>query len=107
MTLRTLSLFLLKEEASTARDALGRPGVTSYPVNELEGGTLFVRRTSKAEPDWLAFLRPHLAKVPRVRSTASLSALLVFKANKRWFAAAFGYGRMLIDPEMVVSDFGL
>jgi uncharacterized protein (TIGR04141 family) len=73
----------------------------------LNEGTLFLRRTQREEPEWLAFLRPHLTEEPRARTTASLSALLVFQLDGRWFGVAFGYGRMLLDPEMIVSDFGL
>ena len=99
--------FLLKEEAGAARDAVGVSGLRSYGVRGLNAGTLFLRRTQREEPEWLAFLRPHLSEEPRSRTTASLSALLVFQLDGRWFAVAFGYGRMLLDPEMIVSDFGL
>lgn len=107
MPKRTISLFLLKEEAGAARDAVGVSGLRSYGVRGLNAGTLFLRRTQREEPEWLAFLRPHLSEEPRSRTTASLSALLVFQLDGRWFAVAFGYGRMLLDPEMIVSDFGL
>lgn len=107
MAKRTISLFLLKEEVLTARDALAASGVRAYRVRDLEGGILFLRRTQRDEPEWLAFLGPHLLSRPRVRTTASLSGLLVFPLEGRWFAIAFGYGRMLLDPEMVITDFGL
>jgi uncharacterized protein (TIGR04141 family) len=107
MAKRTISLFLLKEEVGEARDAVAASGLRSYAVRDLRGGTLFLRRTHRDEPEWLTFLRPHLTEQPGARSTASLSGLLVFELQRRWFAVAFGYGRMLLDPEMVVSDFGL
>lgn len=107
MAKRTFSLFLLKEEAGVAKDALAVSRLTSYPVNGLDGGVLFLRRSQRDEPEWLGFLRPHLATQPRARTVASLSGLLVFRASGRWFALSFGYGRMLVDPEMIVTDFGL
>lgn len=108
MAKRTLSLYLLKSGVAIPEGALAAPA-TAYGVKGLAQAKLFVRRTLRDEPEWLAFLRPHLTTQPPAnqRKTSSLSALLVFKARNRWFALAFGYGRMLLDPEMIVSDFGL
>lgn len=107
MAKRTLALYLLKPEVGRAEDALSGAASGTYGVGGLSSAKLFLRRTRKDEPEWLAFLRPHLDQQPSDRTTASLSGLLVFKVDRRWFALAFGYGRMLLDPEMVVSNFGL
>jgi uncharacterized protein (TIGR04141 family) len=107
MPKRTLALYLLKPDVSRAEDALHGSTSSTYEVSGLRDGKLFLRRTRKDEPHWLAFLRPHLDRQPTDRSTASLSGVLVFRVNRRWFALTFGYGRTLLDPEMVVSDFGL
>jgi uncharacterized protein (TIGR04141 family) len=107
MTQRTLSLYMLKQEVRRPEDALARPIRTSYVVQGLTNARLFLKRTRKDEPEWLAFLRPHLDHAPSRRATASLSALLIFQVDSRWFALAFGYGRALLDPGIAVSNFGL
>ena len=107
MAKRTLALYLLKPEVGRAEDALSGSASGAYGVRGLTGAKLFLRRTRRDEPEWLAFLRPHLDGQPSDRTTSSLSGLLAFKVDRRWFALAFGYGRMLLDPEMVVSNFGL
>jgi uncharacterized protein (TIGR04141 family) len=104
---RTLALYLLKEEVARPEDALATSVRASYGVAGLPRGSLFLRRVRRDEPEWLTFLKPHLIEQPSWRSTATLSGVLVFKIGGRWFALVFGHGRMLLDPEMVVPDFGL
>jgi hypothetical protein len=93
MAKRTLALYCSSPEVGRAEDALSSSASDTYCVGGLK-------------PERLVFLRPHVDQQPSDRTTASLSGLLVFKVDGRWFALAFGSGRMLLDPDMVLSNFG-
>jgi uncharacterized protein (TIGR04141 family) len=105
----TVSIYLLKEEVSEAREALredaGELNQHAFSAGGAEG-VVFVAPTEETEPDWVELLRP-ATRPPVEQRTHSPRAVLVLHTSGRWFAATFGQGRTLLDPRRYVRRFGL
>jgi uncharacterized protein (TIGR04141 family) len=72
-------------------------------------GEVYLKRPSSNEPNWLSFLADGLADpgaLARLR-TSSVSAVLLLRVEQRVFAITFGYGRTMLEPEVLESRFGL
>jgi uncharacterized protein (TIGR04141 family) len=110
--LRRLSLFLLKEDVSAWEEAL-REGVTPnfLKLKRADGvdGVVMVKPSARKTPWWTGYLAPYVERSQSLASliNSSTGALLLFEADGRRFAAAFGYGRHMLDPQRYVHDFGL
>jgi uncharacterized protein (TIGR04141 family) len=107
--LQKLTLSLLKEDYS--RDDVFRDvdelDAVSVPALDAEEDSLFLRSRSPHRPGWVAYLEGHVAGPLEGLFAASASAVLLFEAEDRLFAATFGQGRHLLDPEAFEKDFGL
>ena len=107
--LQKLTLSLLKEGHS--RDDVFRDidelEAVIVPALGAEEESLFLRSRSPHRPRWVAYLERHVAGPLEGLFAASASAVLLFEAEGRLFAATFGQGRHLLDLESFEKDFGL
>jgi uncharacterized protein (TIGR04141 family) len=105
----TLSIYLLKPDVTTAREALRSDleelNEHAYTAAGAEG-TLYVAPLQDNEPDWVALMRPATDPPVQARSQTT-SAVLILHTAGRWFAVAFGYGRTMLDRTRYVRRFGL
>jgi len=107
---RSLSIFLLKQEFSSADrallnlNALAHSGVT---VGDRHIGDIYTKPTSDRMPSWLSLFDGALSPRPQDLHNASAAAVLVLDAGGRAFALTFGYGRSLLRPGAWEEDFGL
>lgn len=112
MARQHLTIFLLRESVERATDALRplRQGerLLTRELTEDAGfaGTLFLKKPSPKEPQWVDFVRPYVSSLPKMEARRS-SAVLILRTAERWFAIAFGHGRLLLNPAHVEQDFGL
>jgi uncharacterized protein (TIGR04141 family) len=79
---------------------------TLDPSSGVEGRFYFSSRPADP-PVWVSFVQPILSSPLQSVKTSSASGLLVLKANDRFFALTFGYGRGFINPSKVEHQFGL
>jgi uncharacterized protein (TIGR04141 family) len=68
---------------------------------------LFVKPSATSAPKWTALLAPHITGGLDGLYNSSTSAVLFVETAGRIVALTFGHGRHLIEPELVVQDFGL
>jgi uncharacterized protein (TIGR04141 family) len=114
MASRRLTIFLLKKSVARAADALRpfdpkAPQLIERPVvhnDAFDDATVFLREPLASEPEWADFVRPHVVDLPALTRRRA-SAVLLLKTWGRWFAIAFGQGRVLLDPDKVEPEFGL
>ena len=104
-----LTLLLLTADVAKPEDAIkqgataeAHPLGASFPVD----GTLYVDRQRRRRPDWLEFVKDGIPE-PLELWNESTAAVLVFSSAGRHFACTFGYGRSLLDFDMVEPNFGL
>ncbi|MHB1586817.1 MAG: TIGR04141 family sporadically distributed protein [Acidiferrobacteraceae bacterium] len=104
-----LTIFLLKEEASSPETALQ----TEHRLDEHEltsGGThignLYVQRGRPKPARWARFFEGYVdtGLFGQVSSTA---AVLVIRSRERMFAITFGHGRHLLNADAWEERFGL
>ncbi len=105
----SLSLYLIKQGANESALFRSTAGLgihtVSYETQRL--GKLYVRQSDEKRPTWTRlFMGRVTPDISNVRSK-SVSALWVIPVGTRLFAAAFGYGRMLLSPGSFEEDFGL
>jgi uncharacterized protein (TIGR04141 family) len=109
-----LTIFLIKEGISDPEEIVrGHPGpgidvLDLSPEVDIDG-ELYLKRPSSNEPSWFRFVAEGLANpnaLDRLRNS-SVSALLLLRTQERVFAIAFGYGRTILEPEVLESRFGL
>lgn len=103
-----LTLFLLKPEVATWREALPKEKRARPPRHETVAGlgTLIVKTSKDNEPNWVTRLSQHWS-ILAGQKQRSPGAVLFITAGKRMFAATFGYGRSLLSPDKIVHDFGI
>ncbi len=101
-----LTVFLLKPEIKTFKDALHKNS-KSVDIHTIEnvGGLVLKAATAKA-PSWATRLANAVPDAGQLRQQ-SPGALLFVKAKGNTFAVTFGYGRSLLAPEAIVHDFGI
>lgn len=107
---RSLSIFLIKEEASTIEDILVDPVAltqSAVTVNGQRLGDLYIKSTTDKTPLWLSLFEGAISVGPVDLHNASAAAVLILKVDGRTFALAFGYGRSLLKPGAWEEDFGL
>lgn len=107
--LQKLTLSLLKEDRS--RDDAFREDADlvpkKVPALDPEDDSLFLRSRAPHPPKWIGYLDDHVTGSLDGLFAASASAVLLFEAENRVFAATFGQGRHLLEPESFEKDFGL
>lgn len=78
-----------------------------YPKKNVGIGTLFYKQSSSHQPQWLELFQRDGYGLEGVYA-ASASALLLVKAENRFFAIAFGHGgRHMLLPGVYEERFGL
>jgi uncharacterized protein (TIGR04141 family) len=72
-------------------------------------GELYLKQPSSNKPSWFPFVAAGLADPGALDGflNTSISAVLLVRVEGRAFAIAFGYGRTMLDPEVLESRFGL
>ncbi len=70
-------------------------------------GAIFFQHSSVHPPGWVTEIQPVLSDPITGVFSASASGVFVLKTSDRWFALSFGYGRSLLDPLVIVRQFGL
>jgi uncharacterized protein (TIGR04141 family) len=109
--LRTLSVFLLREEIASWDDALRHPEELDRheaSSNEIDG-VLVVGKLNRKKPWWRDYVARHVehpSDLDRLLNS-STGAVFLFATAERRFAIAFGQGRHLLDPDGYEQDFGL
>jgi uncharacterized protein (TIGR04141 family) len=105
-----LNISLLKDTIASPDEALDpEKEFTSIELTPDFGipGSLFLGGQKRTTPKWVAMLNPHLTEPIGSVYTASISAVLVVAYEGRHFALTFGHGRSLLNPRLLVRDFGL
>lgn len=110
--LRTLSIFLLREEIGSWDDALrDGEGVSRHETRKAVDvdGLLVVGSPNRKPPWWRDYVSPYVLRSGELDRliNASTGALFFFEAADRRFALALGQGRHLLEPEAFEHDFGL
>lgn len=102
-----LTIYMLQGVAK-AKDAIdGSASYGSSPLSHGLKGKFFFKARKPAAPAWTKFVNNYVASMPVDLASASSSGLMVVKVKSTWFAITFGYGRTLLNPERIVSRFGL
>jgi len=109
---RSLSIFLLKEDVASFRNAVrDADAVEWHDVTAASRvrGAVAVRSPIQKRPWWTGYVGAHLESSNALDrlANASTAALVFVDSAKRYFAVAFGYGRHLLSPDAYEQDFGL
>ncbi|MDQ2178787.1 TIGR04141 family sporadically distributed protein [Marinifilum sp. D714] len=82
---------------------------TSYKLNpkfDIDG-ILLVKEAFDTQPKWKEFIQEAVEEEIKRLNSKSCSAVLFVKRKKYTLAYIFGYGRFMIDPKYLVTDFGI
>lgn len=104
-----LTIYLLRDVVS-AEDAITpdkKAAVLALDPSSGVDGTFFYSSRAASRPAWVTFVQPLLAGPQLSLTTSSASGLLILKADQRFFALTFGYGRSFLDQSKVEHQFGL
>lgn len=117
---KNLTIYLLNINASNFKNYLKdkyREKVTKHYIDKqkisgsIEKGMIFVYEETLPLPDWVSYLNTLSKKKDVKVSPKYLSRSVVFltikSPEKKTFALTFGSGSILLNPEYIVSDFGL
>lgn len=106
---RPLTIYLLKDTVSGARDAVDSPDqLRSFPVRiGRRTAALFVKPSQVVKPAWIGFFEDHVDLSAVLLRSASSAAVLVLRVADHWFAVTFGYGRHLLRQGTWEPNFGL
>ena len=111
MPLTGITMFRARDDASNLDDLIPdrtKPGhfeFEDFRLSDNSVALIYYRTKPVHPPKWASFFRNIVPK-DRLRS-ASSAAVVVFQRENRWYLATFGYGRYLIDLDMVEPAFGL
>ncbi|HNP65249.1 MAG TPA: TIGR04141 family sporadically distributed protein [Woeseiaceae bacterium] len=104
-----INAYLLKEDYE-----LGDPIVSDGKMSETEveiansgPGLLYIAQNPSRAPDWAWFLSPVDEDAIKNLRVASVSVILILRAENRYFAACFGHGYAHVDKKFVEARFGL
>jgi uncharacterized protein (TIGR04141 family) len=108
-TVNQVSVFLLRPEVGTFRDALRREVGDPIPLRAETKlvGELYVAPTTATVPRWLEFARSIAGRPIEYQPPTRLSAVLFLERDGRRVALTFGYGRHLLRREAIEPDYGL
>lgn len=106
-----LSIYLIKKEVVDFESSL-KSSFVDYSKHELKQsfeceGLIIVGRTREKTSDWRGLLQEGTDSVLADLSNASNRAVLFFKIEGRIFAIAFGFGKHLLNEELIEREFGL
>lgn len=110
--LNQIRAYLIKPGTELPDGALRTPGegdaTDSVPI-DAHGlrGYLVVASPPPRRPDWLPFVEGILGADIPYAGNIHISAVLLLERGDKIFALTFGFGRHLLDPDAVESDFGL
>lgn len=109
MASRRLTVYLLRDvsEPGEAIDAEKTPSSVALDATSGVDGIFYYQSRPSTPPSWVSFVRPLLSSETPTLKSASASGLLVLKADDRYFAIAFGYGRSFLNLGKVEHRFGL
>lgn len=104
-----LSIYLAKEGITEIEDVI--LDITSLDVFEIDSnysidGKIFVGLNDSNAPNWLGMLEG-LTGEEIALENKSTRAVCLIKRSDRIFILVFGFGRYLINPELLVQDFGV
>jgi uncharacterized protein (TIGR04141 family) len=113
-TSQHLTIFLVKDgivdPAEIVRDHPSRRiSVLALSPQLRIDGELYLKRPLPTTPSWVPFVASGLANPASLADlrSSSLSAVALIRTSGRTFAISFGYGRTMLDPEMLEPRFGL
>jgi uncharacterized protein (TIGR04141 family) len=108
-TVNQVSVYLLRPEVGSFRDALRREVGEPIPVRAETGlvGELYVARSTAASPRWLEFARSITNEPIEYQPPTRVSAVLFLERDGRRVALTFGYGRHLLRRDAIEPDYGL
>ena len=110
MATQRLTFYLLDKEVKSFKDAVDEEKIEDASKMDLhqEINGVFYYKTSKEKiPRWVHFVELLTTERLGGVKTASASGLLLIKADRRYFAITFGYGRSLLDLSKIEYQFGL
>jgi uncharacterized protein (TIGR04141 family) len=105
-----ISVYLLRDVVTDFETALRDPdSLTTYDLDPAAGleGRLFVLPAEAKRPSWLPFLQSIASEPLAEYANQHVSAVLIVRRSGRMFALTFGFGRFLLDPDVIEPDFGL
>jgi len=107
---RSLTIYLLKEEVKTPAQALRSDvSLDSFQIDMGHGSaaSLHVQHKSGYQPRWVSFCFGYCSPPLPPLYNASTSAVLLVNHSGRSFAVTFGYGRSLLALGSWEESFGL
>lgn len=111
MPLTGITMFRARDDATNLDNLIPdrtKPGHLEFEDFRLSDNSValvYYRPRPVRPPKWASFFRD-IVPEDRFRS-ASSAAVVVFERENRWYLVTFGYGRYLIDLDMVEPAFGL
>lgn len=101
-----LSIYLIKEEFESFDDIIKEGDIL---LNRDENQMVFLKESFIKQPDWLRdFFKIDDARLKTSNSrVVYLNKLTVCENVKRIFAITFGYGRTMLQDDVVEENFGL
>lgn len=106
-----LSVYLIKDDVNQFLDCLKQnyAEYVEYPIKQIVGsdGIIIVGRTRKKDAAWKSLLQDGTDARLEILENASNRALLFFKIQGRIFVIPFGYGKHMLNEELIERDFGL
>lgn len=108
---RDLTIYLLAREVGTPEEALEQDSIPRLERRTLSRGlpfrgVLYLDPPVSLAPTWQAFVNEGLSK-PLSLLNRHAGALLFVRASDHWFAFTFGFGRHLLNADLVERRFGL
>lgn len=108
--LRQMSVYLLDSGLDDFSDALRDPDkLQKHDVVALEGlrGRIYLQPGQEKTPPWLRFIQALTDDDLGSHKNRHVSAVLFLERNEQTFALTFGFGRHLLKPDVIESDFGI
>ena len=104
-----LCLYLIKAECTDPFKAIknGHKALDEFISVGKTKIHLVLLKNKPSKPDWLTFFDSYRINSFRDLLNVSNSLLLLLTVNDRIFAVTFGYGKHLIDPNLIEDNFGL
>ena len=104
-----INAYLLKDDYEFGDPLIsdGKMSETEVDIPNSGPGLLYVTQSRPHSPDWAWFLTPIDEDAIKKLRVASVSVVLVLRADKRYFAVCFGHGYAHIDKRFVEARFGL
>lgn len=106
-----LSIYLIKEEVIDFTSSLKNDFLdySKYTIKETFNteGVIIVGKTRKNPSDWRSLLQDGTNEILADLENASNRAVLLLRIDERIFALAFGFGKHILNEELIEREFGL